>query len=61
VSVSPADLLKAPDDVGAWIRLDLLTRRVIGQRLKRDPTPDTDEELNTLMVLRAWTARRLAN
>jgi hypothetical protein len=45
----------------AWIRFDLLTRRVVGRRLEQGPTPETDEALDKLMVPRAWTARRLAN
>jgi hypothetical protein len=47
--------------VGAWINLDLLTRRVVGRRLERGPTSETDEALDKLMILRAWTARRLLN
>jgi hypothetical protein len=59
--VSAADLLQGPDDMTAWIRFDLLTRRVVGRRLEQGPTPETDEALDKLMVPRAWTARRLAN
>jgi hypothetical protein len=29
--------------------------------MEHGPTPATDEELDKLMVLRAWTARRLVN
>jgi hypothetical protein len=29
--------------------------------MEQGPTPETDEALDTLMVLRAWTARRLVN
>jgi hypothetical protein len=47
--------------VAAWIRLDLLTRRVVGRRMEQGPTPETDQALDSLMVLRAWTARRLVN
>jgi hypothetical protein len=62
VSVPPGDLLRCrPDDVTAWIRLDVLTRRIIGRRREQGPSPALDEELDKLMVLRAWTARRLVN
>jgi hypothetical protein len=47
--------------VAAGIRLDLLTRRIVGQPLEQGATPETDEALDKLMVLRAWTARRLVN
>jgi hypothetical protein len=43
--------------VAAWIRLDMLTRRVIGRRVEHGATPETDEALDKLMVLRAWTGR----
>jgi hypothetical protein len=55
--VMAADLPDGPDPVAAWIRLDLLTRRVIGRHLELGATPATDEALDKLMVLRAWTAR----
>jgi hypothetical protein len=62
VSVPAGDLLKGrPDDVQAWIRLDLLTRRVVDRRLEQGASPALDEELDKLVVLRPWTARRLAN
>jgi hypothetical protein len=60
-SVSPGDLLNGADEVQAWIRLDLLTRRVVGWRMEHGPTPETDGALDKLMVLRAWTAHRLVN
>ena len=59
--VSAADVLKGPDDVRARIRLDLLTRRIVGRRLRTGPSPALDEELDKLKILRAWTARRLVN
>jgi hypothetical protein len=59
--VSCADLPRGPDGLTEWIRLDLLTRRVVGRRMEQGPTPETDEALDKLIVLRAWTARRLAN
>jgi hypothetical protein len=34
---------------------------VVGRRMEHGPTPETDEALDKLMVLRAWTARRLVN
>lgn len=38
--ISRADLLRdRPDDVTAWIRLDLLTRRIVGRRLEEGPSP----------------------
>jgi hypothetical protein len=47
--------------VAAWIRLDRLTRRIIGRRMEQGPTPETNQVLDKLMILRAWTAWRLAN
>jgi hypothetical protein len=52
--MTPAD---APDALDEWIRLDRVTRKVIGWRM----TPESDEALDSLMRLREWTARRLAN
>jgi hypothetical protein len=43
------------------IRLDRITRRVVGRRMGHGPTPQTDEALDKLMLLRAWTARRIVN
>lgn len=45
-----AALPHAPDPVGAWIKLDRLTRRVVGRRLELGATPETDEVLDKLMV-----------
>jgi hypothetical protein len=59
--VSAADRPRGPDAVAAWIRLDMLTRRVVGRRMEHGPTPQTDAELDKLMLLRAWTAQRLVN
>jgi hypothetical protein len=59
--MTPADVLDGPDPKAIWIRLDLLTRRVVGRRLEQGPTPETDEALDKPIVLRAWTARRLVN
>jgi hypothetical protein len=50
-----------PDPVALWIRLDLLTRRVVGRRMEDGPSPETDEQIEKLRVLRAWVARRLVN
>ena len=47
--------------MAAWIKLDLVTCRVVGRRLEQSATPGIDEELDKLMILRAWTARRLVN
>ena len=44
-----------------WIKLDLLTRVVVGRRLEHGATPETDEELAKLIVLRSWAARRMVN
>ena len=57
--VSCSDLPREPDAVAAWITLHLLPRRVVGRRMERGPTAETDEALDKLMVLRAWTAGRL--
>jgi hypothetical protein len=59
--VTLTSLPTGADALGAWIKLDLLTRRIVGRRMKEGPTPETDEALDKLMVLRAWTARRLVN
>jgi hypothetical protein len=50
--MTPADLLKRPDDVTAWIRLDLLTRCIIGRRMEQGPSPALDKELDKLIILR---------
>lgn len=36
--VLSAGLPEGPDALGAWINLDLLTRRVVGRRLEQGPT-----------------------
>lgn len=59
--VSTAELPAGPDPLAQWIRLDLLTRRVVGRRLKQGVTRETDKALDKLMVLWTWTARRLVN
>jgi hypothetical protein len=59
--VSAGDLPRQPDAVATWIKLDLLTRRVVGRRMEHGPTPETDEALDKLIVLRAWPARRFVN
>jgi hypothetical protein len=59
--VTPADVLDGPDPTAIWITLDLLTRRVVGRRLEQGASPEIDQALDKLMVLRAWTARRLVN
>lgn len=59
--VSCSDLPRGPDAASAWIKLDLLTRRLVGRRLEAGPTADTDEEHDKLMRLRPWKARRLVN
>ena len=58
--VTFADLPHAPDPVAVWIRLDLLTRRIVG-RMEQGATPATDAALDSLIMLRAWTGRRLVN
>jgi hypothetical protein len=35
VSVTAADLLNGPNPEALWIRLDLLTRRIVGRRPPR--------------------------
>jgi hypothetical protein len=59
--VTFAGLPTGPDAGRTWINLDLLTRRVVGRRMAQEPTPEMDEALDGLRVLRAWTARRLVN
>jgi hypothetical protein len=56
-----ADLLNRPDPLAFWIRLDLITRRVVGRRMNRGATPESDEMLDRLIVLRTRVARRLAD
>jgi hypothetical protein len=53
--VSAAELPREPDPVAAWIRLDRITRRVVGRRMEQGRTPETDEAIDKLRVLRAWT------
>jgi hypothetical protein len=59
--VTCSSLPRDPDPVAAWIKLDLLTRRIVGRRLEKGASLATDEALDKLMVLRAWTARWLVN
>jgi hypothetical protein len=59
--ISAAGLPREPDALAMWIKLDLLTRRVVGRRLEEGATAEIDETLDKLVVLRAWTARRLVN
>ncbi len=60
--VSCASLSKAPDGLTVWIKArPPHPARMVGHRMKHEPTPETDEALDKLMVLRAWTARRLVN
>jgi hypothetical protein len=57
----PSAVMPQDDPVAMWIYLDLLTRKVIGHRMTYGPSPESDEELDKLIVLRAWTARRMVN
>jgi hypothetical protein len=52
--VSAHNLPREPDPVGAWIKFDLLTRHVVGRSLEMGATPETDESLEELAVLRGW-------
>jgi len=53
-----AGLLVGPDPVAIWLRLERLTRHVIGRRMEEGATPETDEPLDRLIALRKWLARR---
>jgi hypothetical protein len=59
--VTPASVLARPDPVTFWLKLDLLTRRVVGRRMEEDPTAETDEALDRLIALRATVTRRIVN
>jgi hypothetical protein len=52
--VSCAGLPKDPDGLAEWIRLDLLTRRVIGRRMEQGPTPESDEEPDKADGVAGW-------
>ena len=60
-TVSAVSLPDAPDPLALWIKLDLLTRRLVGARMDNRPKPETDEALDRVIVLRRWVARRLVN
>jgi hypothetical protein len=51
----------APDPLGAWIKARPVVRSIVGQRLEQGATRATDEVLDKLIILRAWTARGLVN
>lgn len=59
--VSAVALPHSPDPLTLCIKLDLLTRQLVGRRLALGARPEIDEELDKLIVLRNWTARRLVN
>jgi hypothetical protein len=59
--VSAGDLPRAPDALSAWISSTLSPAVSSARRMAQGPTPETDAALDTLRVLRAWTARRLVN
>jgi len=59
--ISPGALLHLPDLLAAWIRMERLKRRVMGRRMERGATLETDHALDRLIGLRAWLARRIAS
>jgi hypothetical protein len=54
-------VLKCPDYVGLWIRLDRLSRYVVGRRLEEGSTAESDAALGRLIALHRWLERRLVN
>jgi hypothetical protein len=60
--MNPGTLLGGPDYVTAWIRVDRLIHRVVGQRLNEGSTPALDAQFDRLLIiLHRWLERRLGN
>jgi hypothetical protein len=59
--MTPGAILRCPDYVGIWIRLERLTRYVIGRRMEEATTLESDAALDRLMRLRRRLERRLVN
>jgi hypothetical protein len=59
--MSPGTVLGGPDCVAAWIRVDRLIQRVVGQRLNQDSTPELDAQFDRLIILHRWLEQRLEN
>jgi hypothetical protein len=58
---SAADLLRRPDGVKAGFTWTASPARSSVGGLSTARTLETDEDLDKLILLRAWTARRLVN
>jgi hypothetical protein len=54
-------VLRCPDYVSAWIRVDRLIHRVVAQRLNRGSTPELEVQFDRLIILHRWLERRLGN
>ena len=59
--MNPGTLLGGPDYVAAWICVDRLIHRVVGQRLNQGSTPALDAQFDRLIILHRWLERRLGN
>ena len=59
--MNPGTFLGGPDYVAAWIRVDRLIHRVVGQRLSQGSTPELDAQFDRLIILHRWLERGLAN
>jgi hypothetical protein len=59
--MTPDAVLRCPDYVAAWLRVDRLIHRVVGQRLNQGSTPALDAQFDRLIILHRWLERRLAN
>jgi hypothetical protein len=57
--MTPESILACPDCVAAWIRVDRLIHRVVGQRLNQGSTPDLDAQFDRLIILHRWLEQRL--
>jgi hypothetical protein len=57
----PDAILRCPDYLSAWIRVDRLIHRVIARRLNQGSTPDLDAKFDRLIILHRWLEKRLGN
>jgi hypothetical protein len=58
--MTPESILAGPDYLSAWIRVDRLIHRVVGQRVNHGSTPELDAQFDRLIILHRWLERRLA-
>jgi len=59
--MTPDAIRRCPDYVAIWIRLERLTRYVIGRRMEEGTTPESDAALDRLIARHRRLERRLVN